>query len=471
MKRNILTPFAMLVLVGLVVSTSAAYAAGFNSGSTGADGPFNPATNVTLTVPPDGRFNFTTINIPVGVTVTFTRNSNNTPVYFLASGDVVINGTIDVSGGDAGTPTDGTLQGLGGPGGYDGGRGGTTPSVAGGDGLGPGGGRGGADDGVKAIGGGGGGYLNAGANSANHTAGNVPGTGGPAYGSGWLQPLVGGSGGGGGSGSSSQAGLGGGGGGGGGGAILIASSGTISGTNGIITAAGGTARAGGSGQGSPRCDSSGGGGSAGAIHLIASAITLVTNRAQVFGGSPGGNLCGASGGGAGSVGFTKFEVLLGGTLDVSGPTLAITKVAGISAPATLTGYNDIIIPTSTPNPVTVEITATGIPTGGTVSVTVSPSTGNAVSVTSTPLSGTLASSTATAQIDVPNGLSSVQASTNYTVPLALVDTLTRFAGETVKNLKVTSVLNGKSKTLAITVSGREVEIPPSMLIHVALGPN
>ena len=65
----------------------------------------------------------------------------------------------------------------------------------------------------------------------------------------------------------------------------------------------------------------------------------------------------------------------------------------------------------------------------------------------------------------------MQASTNYTVPLALAEPLTRFAGETVKNLKLTSALNGDSKTLAVTASGREIEIPPSMLIHVALAPN
>jgi len=469
MKPSTFTLSAMFTIIGMTLPQSDARATGFNSGSTGADGAFSPTSSVTLTLPPDGKFNYTTINIPGGVTVTFTRNSLNTPVYLLATGDVTITGRIDVSGGNGGG-TDATLQGRGGPGGGDGGRGGTTPSVAGGDGLGPGGGRGGADDGVKAIGGGGGGYLLAGSNSLNAGSG-VPGSGGPAYGSGWLQPLVGGSGGGGGSGSSSPLGLGGGGGGGGGGAILIASTGTIAGS-GIVFANGGSGASGGSSSGTPRCDSSGGGGSGGAVHMLATAITWQTGNAVVSGGGGGGNQCTNSAGGAGARGYTKFEVELGGTLDVSsGPTLSITKVAGISAPATLTGYNDITIPTSTPNPVTVELAATGIPTGGTISVTVSPATGNSVAVTSTPLAGTLAASAATAQINVPNGLSSVQASTNFTVPLALVESLTRYAGETVKNLRLTSVMNGGSKTLAITVSGREVEIPAAMLMHVALAPN
>jgi hypothetical protein len=102
-------------------------------------------------------------------------------------------------------------------------------------------------------------------------------------------------------------------------------------------------------------------------------------------------------------------------------------------------------------------------------VTVSPASGPSVTVTSTILVGTQASSTASAQINVPDGLSSVQATANYAVPLALVESLTRFAGETVKSLKLTSVLNGGAgKTLAVTASGRELEVPPALLSQVAL---
>jgi hypothetical protein len=101
-------------------------------------------------------------------------------------------------------------------------------------------------------------------------------------------------------------------------------------------------------------------------------------------------------------------------------------------------------------------------------VTVSPSAGPSVSVTSTILVGTQASSTATAQINVPNGLSSVQATANYSVPLALVEPLTRYAGEAVKSLKLTSVLNGGAKTLVVTASGRELEVPPALLMQIAL---
>src|SRR5437870_11080266 len=71
----------------------------FSSGSTGVDGAFSPAASQTIQVPESGVFNFTTINIPAGVTITYTRNSKNTPVTILASGDITIAGTISVAGG------------------------------------------------------------------------------------------------------------------------------------------------------------------------------------------------------------------------------------------------------------------------------------------------------------------------------------------------------------------------------------
>ena len=74
----------------LVLGGGIAMAQTFNSGSTGADGPFSPTATTTLTLPPSGVFNFTTVNIPSSVTVRFTKNAANTPVTILASGDVTI---------------------------------------------------------------------------------------------------------------------------------------------------------------------------------------------------------------------------------------------------------------------------------------------------------------------------------------------------------------------------------------------
>src|SRR2546425_1877826 len=124
---------ALLIALG----SPLALAQTFNSGSTGADGAFNPDCNpkpctVTVPLPADGVFNFTTVNIPAPatsnpdrVTVRFTRNAANTPVTILASGDVTIAGNIDVSGSPGGFGTGGILLssngGRGGPGGFDGG--------------------------------------------------------------------------------------------------------------------------------------------------------------------------------------------------------------------------------------------------------------------------------------------------------------------------------------------------------------
>jgi hypothetical protein len=201
----------IFVLPILVLATAAQ--AQVISGSTGADGAFYfidfheaqslppgttascidaqgfPELPCTLTVPlrepPNHVLNFTTVTIGPQVTVKFKRNRANTPVFILATGDVTINGTIDVSGENATTYPQGALGG-------------------------PGGGSGGVDGAGLGIGGGTGGI--------GHPAfGCFAG----CYGTPELQPLIGGSGGG-----ESALGvhmLGGG----GGGAVLVAASGTV----------------------------------------------------------------------------------------------------------------------------------------------------------------------------------------------------------------------------------------------------
>lgn len=111
----------------------------FSSGSTGADGAFAPAATTTVTLPPDGILNYTTVTIPAGVTVTFTRNAADTPVTLLATGDITVAGTIRVDGGPS---TSARNKTPGGPGGFPGGLGGTPPT----GGAGPGGGLSAADD-------------------------------------------------------------------------------------------------------------------------------------------------------------------------------------------------------------------------------------------------------------------------------------------------------------------------------------
>jgi len=92
----------------------------FSSGSTGADGAFSPTASQTIQVPASGVFNYTTVNIPTGVAITYVQNATNTPVTILASGTVQISGQLIVDG------QGGSTQGFGGLGGPGGGRGGSS---------------------------------------------------------------------------------------------------------------------------------------------------------------------------------------------------------------------------------------------------------------------------------------------------------------------------------------------------------
>lgn len=250
MKR--IQALCAIALVGALPTL--ALAQGFSSGSTGADGALNVTSDTTLNVPPNGIFNFTTINVASGVTLRFNRNALNTPVYLLATGDVTVTGTINVDGG-TGTSNP-PVGGAGGPGGFDGGMPGFI-SIGPGAGYGPGAGKGGIHSTSGASIAGGGAY--AGVSNSNSTNNGV------AYGSPLLVPMLGGSGGGGSAGSPGT------GGGGGGGALLIASNTRIA-ISGSLNARGG-AQVG-----------SGGHGSGGAIRLL-SPVVSGTGSLNVTGGS------------------------------------------------------------------------------------------------------------------------------------------------------------------------------------------
>jgi hypothetical protein len=115
-----------------------------NSGSNGSDSAFNPATNVVINMAdhPNGIYQYTSVNISNGVTVTFIPNANNAPVTWLVQGDCVIAGILSVSGAD----TTRTVPGAqGGPGGWGGGDAALSPTLLPGAGLGPGGGTVGTD--------------------------------------------------------------------------------------------------------------------------------------------------------------------------------------------------------------------------------------------------------------------------------------------------------------------------------------
>lgn len=246
MRKRLGMGAAVLFFAG---GLSTAHGQLFDFGSDGTFGAIDvPTGTVTLDLPPDGIFNATTINVAFGATLKFNRNALNTPVYLLATGDVFIDGTIDVRGQD-GTSSP-PVGGQGGPGGFDGGTPGFGDETPPGAGQGPGAGL--AD------------LFSTGGDAGYGLSGGSQADDGPVYGSTLLVPLVGGSGGGGGQGQP------GGGGGGGGGAILIASNTRIDiQFPGVIDADGGS----GSGDGS-----------GGAIRLVAP-VVAGDGRLRVIGDS------------------------------------------------------------------------------------------------------------------------------------------------------------------------------------------
>lgn len=497
-------PLALLAAMMAFLPTSVL---AFNSGSTGADGALNPTVNTTIQLPESGILNYTTVNIPPGVWVTFKKNSTNTPVYILASGDVTISGWINVSGTDGkdtGTYGDGALgddgiPGVGGPGGFDGGRGGRDDLslrpeiIRGGAGLGPGGGKGGIEgnDGCvdgryfKYVGIGGAYATNAygqystwnNCNPANSLSASK------AYGSPLLQPLIGGSGGGGGRGGANYPGSGGGG---GGGAILIASSGTIrlpNGTNGGIFARGGD----GGGASGTNIGGYGAGGSGGAIRLVATTITgngalyaeggciHYNNQLRYNCGSDGSH--NQNGGAPGRIRLEAESITFSGTsspayvADVPGPvfiagapSLRIASVAGQTVPAAPTGKSDVTLPATTTGPVEIVFATTNVPTGNTVLLRVVPAYGNPVEVLSPAISGSTASGTASVTVTLPQGPSTLQATTTYTVVLAMGEALSRYAqNERVEKVRLTVAMAGEPRARLITVSGKEYDVPYSVL--------
>src|SRR5215470_6351874 len=98
---------ALLLALVLIASAQAQQTQTFTSGSTGADGAldysvilpsggvavFDPTKfNPPLNPAGDNIFNFTSINIPGNVTVRLSGRVLKGPVFWLASGDVTING-------------------------------------------------------------------------------------------------------------------------------------------------------------------------------------------------------------------------------------------------------------------------------------------------------------------------------------------------------------------------------------------
>jgi hypothetical protein len=427
-RIKLLGLIALLFAPLALISSATAHAQVFISGSTGADGALDfsnlPAGSVLVFDPKkfnpplnpasDNIFNFTTINIPAGITVKLSGRVLSGPVFWLASGDVVINGKLDLNGEDGTAPTPtlaGRTRALPGAGGFSGGVGGKTDGSASAPvpqpGDGPGGGK-------------------ASASAAGCQLGNQNGAGGTFTGNSFLVPLVGGSGGGGGVFGANPGTLGqvpyASGGGAGGGAILIASSTSIT-VNGPINANGGN---GGNSQSS--CgNGEGGGGSGGAIRLVA----------PVINGSGSLNVQAGSGvfGNSGSMGGIRIEVFsdnfrggINGPFNVGEPfavflpttpppSISIISVNGIALPQPPTG--NVVTPDSTIDtlsPVQITVQASFIPPGTVITLHVFSDNNTDQTVQTTPLLGTLQSSTATANVTFPSGFSLNFVKATWTTP-------------------------------------------------------
>ena len=100
----------------------------YDSGSDGSLGDLilkEDPKIVEVTLPTDGVLHYKSISVPAGVTLKFIPNDDNTQVVLLATGDVLIDGVIDVSGSiafkcDKNPPYKGLdyCAGPGGPGGF-----------------------------------------------------------------------------------------------------------------------------------------------------------------------------------------------------------------------------------------------------------------------------------------------------------------------------------------------------------------
>ena len=149
------------------------------------------------------------------------------------------------------------------------------------------------------------------------------------------------------------------------------------------------------------------------------------------------------------------------------PTLRITSVAGTAAPASPTGNADITLPSTTPNPVTVEFATTGVPTGNIVSLLMTPAYGDAVTVFSPAITGSTTAGTASASVTLPSGPSVLSASTTYTIVTAMGEALSIYAqGEVVEKVRLSTTVNGPTLATLITVSGKEFAVPHAALAMI-----
>lgn len=383
-----------------VVDLSFAATVSFADFQAGIDPPgFVPGNGVYIPEQWAVVFRYSSVNIPAGVTVSFTNHPKRAPVVWLVSGAVNVNGTINVSGQNGHGDSPGTaVFSEPGPGGFHGGRG--VQLAPGSAGRGPGGGGYQLDSNGAA-----GSFGTVGATSGVNVAGKT-------YGSAALVPLLGGSGG-----ScraeaypyAVRAG-----GGAGGGAILIAATGAIAFSGGTIRARGGDWG-----------NYNGSAGAGGAIRLVCdSALGSATLDARGGSGYTGA-------GGLGRIQIDANSSTLGGTIqpplgapnppgaaariwpESTAPRLRVVSLGGAAVTADPAASFTFPLPdvyTAEVDPVIV-IEGINVPLTWQLDVRVVPWEGPSIIVSATPQPGsTFELSTWTATIpQLPNGASAITA--------------------------------------------------------------
>jgi hypothetical protein len=407
----------ILALLAVVAAASVAGAQTFSSGSTGADGALTITADTVLPLPANGILNFTTVTVQPGITLTFAKNASNTPVVILATGDVLINGAINVNAGAYNIDRRYETR-IPGPGGFAGGG-------PGAPGAGPGGGSV-SDNYLLCMG----------------------KWSGPLS----LVPIVGGSGGCGGVFGAS---------GGGGGAIVIASSTKITVGGGIEA------------NGAPL------GGSGGAIRLVANQVEVTASGHLYARGCWDCGYYTPSNGNAGVirieaptghtllaeptavippplVGLPNNEFVRGDP-----PLLSIVSVAGQPVPAgagARTYVADILLPTTIPDNVPVVVNAANIPVG--TEVTLGFFSANQGTVVTGTLAGAFVSSAATLHLTGLNRTAGVVTSFYVTAVFA-VPPAPGGAGapgpDAVANVRLTATLGEPTRYAFLRADGSEID--------------
>lgn len=384
----------LVYLMSGYVNDNASQTAVYDSSSPGWSVLENNTITIDLSQKADGVFNYQEIFVGTAVTVNFTPNSGNTPVTWLATDLVTIDGTVSVNGQNAGNNNNPGFEAQGGPGGYAGGLGGIrfdiSSTFAGQPGSGPGGGLPGTGSGAAGE-------------HGRHRG---------VYGNAFLQPLQGGSGGGGGA---SDEDTNGGNGGGGGGAILVSSSRDIV-VDGSVHANGGSRMTVGGGAGH------GGHGSGGGIRLVADRVLGNGNLLARNGGNTGDEPFGGrirvegyfrplapNSSPTASASAPTQDLNLGGT-----PQLLITSVAGnnVQQPPTGSLSNPDVVFTSSGD-ITITVTAQNIPDGTPVTLRITAS-GEVIQLPGAGNTATLSGGTVDFVATVPAGLGNIQAFAEFT---------------------------------------------------------